>query len=71
MNSQCRRILAHLQSGKKLTAKQAMENFGCMRLAARVHDLREVGHDIEMERITVRNRFDEKCIVGRYQLGEK
>ena len=39
--SQSDRILAHLISGKPLTAMQALDKFGCQRLAARIDDLRK------------------------------
>ena len=39
--SQSDRILAHLISGKSLTAMQALDKFGCFRLAARVESLRK------------------------------
>jgi hypothetical protein len=40
-------VLMWLQRGKTLTPMQALEKFGCFRLAARVHDLRMSGHNIE------------------------
>jgi hypothetical protein len=39
-------VLSWLQRGKTLTPMQALEKFGCFRLAARVHNLRMEGHDI-------------------------
>ena len=39
--SQSDRILAHLLSGKPLTAMQALDKFGCFRLAARIDQLRK------------------------------
>ena len=41
MKSQTQKILTHLKSGKTLTAMQALKKFDCMRLAARIEDLRE------------------------------
>jgi hypothetical protein len=38
--SQSARILAHLLSGKSLTAMQALDKFQCFRLAARIENLR-------------------------------
>ena len=40
-------ILDHLSSGKKLTPIDALNEFGCFRLAARIGELREMGHDIK------------------------
>lgn len=50
--SQARAILKHLQSGKPITPIDALEQFGCFRLSARIYDLREEGHTIHMDRET-------------------
>jgi hypothetical protein len=39
-------ILAALKKGKRLTPIDALCEFGCNRLAARILDLRQAGHDI-------------------------
>jgi len=39
-------ILNWLQKGKTITPMEALEKFGCFRLAARIHNLRESGHNI-------------------------
>ena len=39
--SQEKAILAHLKSGKTLTPLQAYILFGCLRLGARIYDLRK------------------------------
>jgi hypothetical protein len=45
------RILAHLQSGRKLTALEALDWFKCFRLASRVCDLRKAGYLVEKRTI--------------------
>ena len=45
-DSQAASILAHLQSGNSITPRDAIQLFGCMRLAARIAELRELGHAI-------------------------
>ena len=52
--SQSKVILDHLLEGKSLTALDALNEYGCFRLAARVHELRKDGYDIE-EQIVERN----------------
>ncbi|TID11741.1 hypothetical protein JO83_12970 [Avibacterium paragallinarum] len=47
--SQCKKILAYLKTGKKITALEALNRFGCMRLSARILDLREQGYPITDE----------------------
>ena len=48
--TQTNKILEHLLTGEELTPLEALEKFGCFRLAARVYDLRKEGIDIQ-ERI--------------------
>ena len=50
--TQANAILNHLMDGKDLTALDALQQYGCFRLAARVHELRKAGHDIEEEIVT-------------------
>jgi tRNA splicing endonuclease len=45
--SQSTEILKHLKEGNELNAMLALERFGCMRLAARIRDLRDRGWPIE------------------------
>ena len=47
MTSQADHIALFLESGHELTPLEALEMFGCFRLAARVKDLRERGLPIE------------------------
>lgn len=51
--SQNMRILAHLKTGGKITALSALEKFNCMRLSARIKDLKEMGYPINSEFIRV------------------
>jgi|TARA_Y100000310_G_scaffold24889_1_gene23853 hypothetical protein len=44
--SQCQRIREHLMRGRALTPLEALETFGCFRLAARIHDLKATGMPI-------------------------
>lgn len=48
--SQIDRILAHLRS-EPITPMQALMNYGCFRLAARIRDLRDDGHEIHTEQV--------------------
>lgn len=47
--SQTAKILADLMKGHKITAFDALADYGCMRLAARIGELRSWGHVIETE----------------------
>ena len=53
--SQSAKVLYHLQNYGPLTAIEALELFACFRLAARINDLKEAGHDIQMEMKRLKN----------------
>lgn len=49
IETQNRRILAHLQNGGTVTSLTALYDFGCLRLSGRIFELREAGYPIEDE----------------------
>lgn len=51
--SQNKQILDYLQSGKSITQLEALQKFKCLRLSARIKDLRNRGYAIDDEFITV------------------
>ena len=53
--SQSAKVLYYLQNYGSLTAIQALELFACFKLAARINDLKEAGHDIQMEMKRLKN----------------
>ena len=50
--SQCDMIANWLNNGYSITSLEALKRFGCMRLASRIHDLRERGMKINACKIT-------------------
>ena len=54
-NKQEELILDHLKSGKKITALEALELYGCLRLASRIYDLTKRGYYIESEKIKLKS----------------
>lgn len=40
-------ILFNLQCGRTITPMDALKEFGCFRLGARIHQLKKAGHHIE------------------------
>ena len=64
MNSQNEQILTYMKSGRSLTALDALQFFGCFRLASRIHDLKKQGHAIESKPFITR----EKKTVSIYYL---
>lgn len=49
--SQTQQILSLLKRGRKLSPAYAWQAFGCMRLAARIAELRQSGVDIRTEMV--------------------
>ena len=49
--SQNNQILQYLKEGNSITPIEALSKFGCFRLSARIHDLKE-SHDIKTKTIT-------------------
>jgi hypothetical protein len=65
--TQTERILADLERGRVVDSLTALRRFGCMRLAARVGELRAAGHKIVTERRRVRTR-DGHASVALYRM---
>jgi anaerobic glycerol-3-phosphate dehydrogenase len=53
--SQNQKIANYLNKGRKLTPIDALNKFGCFRLAARIADLRNQGLNIETTIIKLKN----------------
>lgn len=53
--SQCAKMLAWLEDGKKFTSLDALRLFGCLRCGSRINDLRNRGVNIHTEMITLDN----------------
>lgn len=64
MEAQSKAILAHLQQGKTITGIEALNEFGCFRLPARIKELKDQGHNIISEMIKLPNGKH----VARYKL---
>jgi hypothetical protein len=47
MESQTKTIKAHLDAGKKITAIDALVNYNCFRLSARIKDLKDLGYPVD------------------------
>ena len=60
-------IIEHLLRGRSITALEAQDKFGCMRLGARIFELKEK-FNITKETITVKNRWGKSVKVASYSL---
>ena len=49
--SQNKQILKHLKQGKTITSLEALYLFNCLRLSARIHDLRSFGFSIKTKNV--------------------
>lgn len=56
IKSQNKVILEWLKSGKPITPMDALYLCGCMRLSARIYDLRERGFPIKKEMVCINNK---------------
>lgn len=63
------RILRHLRDNGSITPLDALSEYGIMRLASRISDLRSMGYDISREMVSSRNRNGEATRYARYTLG--
>ena len=54
--SQNKQIADYLNKGKKLTTIDALNKFGCFRLASRINDLRNDGMNITTKIIKLENK---------------
>lgn len=67
---QTERILQYMHDFGSITQLEAMQDIGCMRLAARIADLKRDGHAIRREMETSKNRYGEDTSYARYRLVE-
>ena len=51
-HTQQQKVLRHLESGREITPLDALEQYGCFRLAAVIHTLRQEGHKIRTKKMT-------------------
>lgn len=71
MMSQCNRVLQHLQIHGSITPLEAMQEYGIMRLGARIYDLKKMGYIIDSSMETGKNRHGESISYARYSLLER
>lgn len=70
MATQCDRILRHLKDYGSITSMEAMQEYGIMRLASRINDLRRSGVAIQSETVTGKNRYGETTHYAVYKIAE-
>ena len=60
------RIVEYIKEHGGITSLDASRDLGCMRLGARIFEIKERGIEVKSEFINVENRFGERCRVKRY-----
>lgn len=68
--TQNERILRHLHDFGSITALEAMKEYSCMRLGARIHELKRAGYQIDRKMEQSKNRYGERVTYARYTLKE-
>ena len=62
------RILRHLRDHGSITSLEAMQEYGIMRLASRISDLKKSGVPIRREMVSGKNRYGESMSYARYSI---
>lgn len=68
--TQNERILRHLRDYGSITPIEAMQEYGIMRLASRVSDLKRMGYGITRTMTEGKNRYGEATRFASYRLEE-
>lgn len=63
-------ILRHMRDNGSISSAEAFTEYGIMRLAARIYDLRRQGYCIKGQQEERTNRFGKKIWFDRYTLIE-
>lgn len=69
--TQCEMILRHMEDCGSITSLEAVEQYGIMRLASRITDLKKAGYQIRREMVSRKNRYGDTVTFARYSMGEK
>ena len=69
--TQTEKILKHLQQFGSITAGEALSEYGIMRLASRISDLKKDGAPIRKRMVKAKNRFDETVCFAEYSLEDE
>lgn len=69
--TQCERILRHLRDYGSITSLEAITEYGILRLASRINDLKRQGYIISAERGKGQNRYGEQTTFAVYRLVEE
>ena len=66
--TQCDRVLQHLEDYGTITSIEAITEYGILRLASHINDLKRRGYNITSEIGTGKNRYNETTHFSIYRL---
>lgn len=69
-DTQCDRIIRHLKDYGSITSLEAMQEYGIMRLASRITDLKSRGYQITSSTKSSKNRYGETTHYSEHRLKE-
>ena len=69
--TQTQKIYRYMKQYGSITPLEALQEFGCMRLAARISDLRHMGVKIQSKNASSVNQYGEVVHFARYTLNEQ
>lgn len=69
--TQCEMILKHMEECGTITSLEAMQEYGIMRLASRITDLKKAGIPIKREMVSQKNRYGDTVTFARSSIAER
>ena len=67
--TQTEKILAYIKENGSITPLDALREFGCMRLASRMNEIKKDGYSVKRKMETAKNRKGEPVRYARYTIG--
>lgn len=68
--TQTDRVLMYMRDFGSISPVEAMRDLGCMRLAARISDLKKKGYVIQRDMVSSSNRYGDEVRYAMYRLVE-
>lgn len=68
--TQCEMVLQHMEEHGTITSWEAMQEYGIMRLASRITDIKKAGIPIKREMVSQKNRYGDTVTFARYSIAE-
>lgn len=66
--TQCERIIQYIEETGSITQMDALREFGCMRLASRMCDIKKKGYAVTKTMEKAKNRYGEPVSFARYSI---